>query len=174
MAATFGWQQANGAATGSPATGTTISSGANAPTECNWSSSDTCAENGGTVYSSAPVVAGTNSFEKWLFGYFSGTFNQISAGLFAHTAGVFGTGLTLGLGVTSSYTTPSQSLNSTACTVNATTAIAIGSGATVLFSPTSPQAASPTSTLTASTGYTQFLVTQLVTTTSAGAGDCAS
>lgn len=54
-----------------------------------------------------------------------------------------------------------------------TTAIAIGSGAAVLFHTTGPEGASPTSTLAAA-GYTQYLASQLQTTGSAGAGDTAT
>jgi hypothetical protein len=175
MAATFNWAIDNGTATGSPTHGTTRSGfGADThyPTECNWKNADDCTENSGTAYSAAPIVAGNNSYEIWEYAQFSGTFNQISNCLWAKTAGVLGTGLSLKGVVTSTYTTPSTTANA-ALTTDMTTAIAIASGAAVLFSTVGPQGASPTSTLSAA-GYTQYLVTQLQTTTSAGAGDCAS
>ncbi len=75
MAATFAWQESNGA-------GEVLST----PTDSNWKNIDDST----TAYSSAPITAGNNSFEKWTFAKFSGTFNQILAGLWAHTAGVFG------------------------------------------------------------------------------------
>lgn len=88
MAATFEFEEDNGAATGNPAKGTTRTA---ARTEVNWKNIDDST----TAYSSSPITAGNNSYEKNQFGHFSGSFNQISAGLFAHTATAFGTGLTL-------------------------------------------------------------------------------
>lgn len=162
MAATFEFQEDNGAATGSPAKGTTRNT---AVTQNNWKATDDVA----TAYTSSPITAGQNSFTKYQFGRFTGTFNQISAGLWAHTAGSLPTGCTLKGVVTSTYATPSQTTNAT-LTVDMTSAIAIGSGQTVNFSTTGPEAASPTSTLSAA-GYTQYLATQLQTTGSAPAGD---
>lgn len=165
MAATFEYDEDNGAATGSPAQGTTRNT---AVTQVNWKNTDDVA----TAYSSSPITAGNNSYTKNQFGKFTGTFNQISAGLWAHTAGVLGTGLTLKGVVTSTYATPSTSTNA-ALTTNMTSVITIASGAAVLFSTTGPQAASPTSTLSAA-GYTQYLASQLQTTVSAAAGDTAT
>lgn len=88
MAATYDWQEDNGAATGNPAKGTTRTT---ARSEVNWKNIDDST----TAYSSSPITAGSNSYEKFQFGKFTGTFNQISAGLFAHTLTAFGTGLTL-------------------------------------------------------------------------------
>lgn len=165
MAATFEYNEDNGAATGSPAQGTTRNT---AVTQVNWKNVDDVA----TAYTTSPITAGNNSYTKYQFGKFTGTFNQISAGLWAHTAGVLGTGLTLKGVVTSTYATPSTTANA-ALTTDMTSVIAITSGATVLFSTTGPQAASPTSTLSAA-GYTQYLATQLQTTVSAAAGDIGS
>lgn len=165
MAATFEYNEDNGAATGSPAQGTTRNT---AVTQVNWKNVDDVA----TAYTTSPITAGNNSYTKYQFGKFTGTFNQISAGLWAHTAGVLGTGLTLKGVVTSTYATPSKTANA-ALTTDMTSVIAITSGATVLFSTTGPQAASPTSTLSAA-GYTQYLATQLQTTVSAAAGDIGS
>jgi hypothetical protein len=80
MAATFNWCEDNGAATGSPAKGTTRSGfGADThfATDVNWKNADDCTANTGTVYSASPIVAGNNSFTKYQYGKFSGTFNQI-------------------------------------------------------------------------------------------------
>lgn len=164
MAATFEYNEDNGAATGSPAKGTTRNT---AVTQVNWKNTDDVA----TAYSSSPITAGSNSYIKYQFGKFTGTFNQISSGLWAHTAGTLGTGLTLVGKVTSTYATPATSAMSGS--TDMTTAIAIGSGATVNFHTTGPEAASPTSTLSAA-GYTQYLATQLQTSGSAAAGDTAT
>jgi hypothetical protein len=165
MAATFEFQQDTGSATGSPAKGTTRTGSI---TNVNWKNSDVP----GDAYSSYPIVAGNNSYTIFLFGKFTGSFNLISSGLWAHTSGTLGTGLTLKGVVTSTYATPATSTNS-ALTTDMTSAISIGAGATVNFHTTGPEGASPTSTLS-STGYTQYLATQLQTTSSAAAGDSAT
>ena len=165
MAATFEFQEDNGAATGSPAKGVTRTT---AVTQNNWKNIDDVA----TAYTSSPITAGNNSFTKYQFGRFTGTFNQISAAVWAHTAGSLPTGCTLKGIVTSTYATPGTAANG-ALSVDMSTAIAIGSGQTVLFHTTGPEGASPTSTLTAA-GYTQYLATQIQTTGSAPAGDIGS
>ena len=165
MAATFSFSEDNGAATGSPAHGTTTTANR---LEANWKAVDDST----TAYSSSPIPAGSNSFEKWQYGVFTGSFNLISSGLWAHTSGSMGAGLTIKTTVTSTYTTPSQTTNA-ALTTDATTPISIGSGLAVLFSTVGPYGGSPTSTLAAS-GYTQYLPHQLQTTSGAAAGDTAT
>lgn len=173
MAATFEFERDTGSSTGSPAKGTTRSA---AVTDTNWKNTDTY----GTAYSAAPITAGNNSFEIWNFGHFSGSFNQISAGLFAHTATAFGTGLTLkgtpactGDGDRLLYTTPSASANSN-LTTDMTSAIAIGSGVAVCFGATGPEATGKASSMATNPCYTNYLTTQLQTTSSAAAGDTAT
>lgn len=173
MAATFDWNRDTGTQTGSPAKGTTRSTGV---TDTNWKNTDTYA----TAYSSAPITAGNNSYEIWNFGKFTGTFNQILNGLFAHTATAFGTGLTLkgtpactGDGDRLLYTTPSTTAN-TNLTVDMTSAIAIGSGVAVFFGATGPEATGKASSSTNATTYTNYLTTQLQTSGSAAAGDTAT
>lgn len=82
MAATFEFEEDNGTQTGSPTKGTTRTA---ARTESNWRNIDDST----TAYTSNPITAGNNSYSKWQFGHFSGTFNQILNGLFAHTATAF-------------------------------------------------------------------------------------
>ncbi len=173
MAATFEFEEDNGAASGSPAKGTTRTA---ARTEANWKNIDDST----TAYSSQPITAGNNSYQKNQFGHFSGTFNQISAGLFAHTAGSFPSGCTLkGVPTCSSdatrylYVTPSTSADSN-LTTDMTTAIAIGSGVGIFFGATGPEATGKASSMTTNPCYTNFLTTQLQTTSSAPAGDIAS
>lgn len=173
MAATFEFNRDTGTATGSPAKGTTRTT---AVTDTNWKNTDTY----GTAYSSSPITAGNNSFEIWNFGKFSGTFNQVSAGLFAHTSTAFGTGLTLkgtpactGDGDRLLYTTPSATANAT-LTVDMTSAVAIGSGVAVFFGATGPEATGKASSMTTNPCYTNYLTTQLQTTGSAAAGDTAT
>lgn len=173
MAATFEFEEDNGASTGSPAKGTTRTA---ARTEVNWKNIDDST----TAYSSNPITAGNNSYQKAQFGHFSGTFNQISAGLFAHTATAFGTGLTLkGVKAMTAdadrwlYVTPSTTADSN-LTVDMTSAIAIGSGVAVFFGATGPEATGKAASLTTNPCYTNFLTTQLQTTSSAAAGDTAN
>lgn len=173
MAATFEFERDTGTQTSAPTKGTTRTA---AVTDTNWKSTDTY----GTAYSSAPITAGNNSFEIWNFGHFSGSFNQISAGLFAHTATAFGTGLTLkgtpactGDGDRLLYTTPSATANAS-LTTDMTTAIAIGSGVAVCFGATGPEATGKATSMTTNPCYTNFLTTQLQTSGSAAAGDTAT
>lgn len=172
MAATFEFERDTGTQAGSPTKGTTRTA---AVTDTNWKSTDTY----GTAYSAAPITAGNNSFEIWNFGHFSGSFNQISAGLFAHTSTALGTGLTLkgcpACTTTSglAYTTPSATTNAS-LSVDMTTAVAIGSGVAVFFGGTGPEAATMAASQTTNPCYSNFLTTQLQTTGSAAAGDTAS
>lgn len=173
MAATFEFNRDTGTQTGSPTKGTTRTT---AVTDTNWKNTDTYA----TAYSAAPITAGNNSYEIWNFGKFSGTFNQISAGLFAHTATAFGTGLTLkgppactGDGDRLLYTTPSASANAN-LTTDMTSAISIASGVAVCFGATGPEATGKATSMTTNPCYTNYLTTQLQTSGSAAAGDTAT
>lgn len=172
MAATFAWDRDHGTQTGSPTRGTTTSTSVS---DVNWKNSDTEA----TAYSSAPITAGNNSYDNWMFGHFSGSYNQILNGLFAHTATAFGTGLTLkgtpactGDGDRLLYTTPSTTANSS-LTTDMTSAISIGSGVAVFFSGTGPYNTGKASSTTSNPAYTNYLTTQLQTSGSAAAGDTA-
>jgi hypothetical protein len=120
MAATFEFQQDTGTATGSPAKGTTRTG---TRTDNNWKNVDDVA----TAYSASPITAGNNSYEVWQFGRFSGTYNTIESGLWAHTATAFGSGLTLKgkVAPAGGYTTPATTANAN-LSVDMTTAIAIG------------------------------------------------
>ena len=164
MAATFVFQEDNGAATGTPAKGT---SRANA-TQVNWKSIDDIA----TLPTEAPIVFGNNSFTKYQFGKFTGTFNQIGSVKWSHTAGTLGSGLTIKGAVTSTYATPSATTNA-ALTQDMTSIVAIDSGLDVLMSSVGPEGASPVNTIN-SAGYTQYLATQLQTTIAAAPGNTAT
>lgn len=159
MAATTNWYEQNGTATGSPAHGTESSI-----SSCDWKSVDDST----TSRASAPVLAGANSYTKYIYLKFSGTFNQVSAVKFAHTAGTLGTGISLKSKITSTYETPSTSAMSGSTDITSTTAI--GSGASVLLSTSGPNGTS-TSSSQSTTCYTQYIITQVQTTSSASAGD---
>lgn len=171
MAATFAFDADHGVQTGSPTKGTTRTAGV---TDVNWKNSDVHAD----VYSSFPITDGANSYPIWLFGHFSGTFNQILAGLFAHTATAFGAGLTLkgtpactGDGDRLLYVTPTTAALA-ALTVDMTSAIAIASGVAVFFSATGPEATGKAASMTTNPCYTNYLTTQLQVS-GAAAGDTA-
>lgn len=175
MPAIFNWCEDNGPATGSPTRGTTRSQISSPPTDVNWKAIDNAkTSSGGTDYSVSSIGAGTASFTKWQYGQFSGTFNTISNCKWtAHDspAGAIGTGISLVGKVVSSYVTPSRTANAgISSPTNFTSDIPVASGLTVLFSTVGPEGASPTTTLTAP-GFTQYLVTQLQTNSSAEAGD---
>ncbi len=55
-----------------------------------------------------------------------------------------------------------------------TTAVAIGSGVAVCFGATGPYATGKAASTTANPAYTNYLTTQLQTTSSAAAGDTAT
>ena len=165
MASTLVLADDTGAATGSPAKGTTR---VNPTTNWNWLNSTTVT----TAPASAFIVIGTNSYERFRFGVITGTFTELSNGLWAHTAGTFGSNITLMGVVTSTYTTPAVTTNA-ALTEDMTAAIAVGSGQTVLFSTTGPEGAAPAATLTAA-GYTQYLATQMLTASGAATGATAT
>lgn len=159
MSATTNWYEQNGAATGTPAHGTESSI-----SSCDWKSVDDTS----TSRASAPVLAGENSFSKYIYLKFTGTFNQISAVKFAHTAGALGTGISLKGKVTSTYTTPAVSALGNA--TDMTTPTSVGSGASVLLGTSGPNDANPSASQTTQC-YTQYLVTQVQTATTAAAGD---
>lgn len=170
MAATFEFEEDNGAQTGAPTKGTTRTA---ARTEVNWKNIDDST----TAYTANPITAGNNSFDKWQFGHFSGTFNQISAGLFAHTLTAFGSNTTLksapactGDGDRLLYTTPAVTANAN-LTKDMTTAVAIGSGVAVCFGATGPEATGKAASMSTNPCYTNFLTTQLQTTVGIAAGD---
>lgn len=169
MAATFQWCEDNGTQTGSPLHGTTRSgfgADTNYPTDMNWKTADDNTAASGTSYSAAPITvpaAGSNySMPKFQYGKFTGSFNQISAGTWsAHTADTssFPTGITLQGTVTGTYATPTTV--SKGFGTNFTNIVSIGSGNNVLFSTSGPESSSPVSSIS-STGYTQYLATQLI------------
>jgi len=174
MAATFAWNEDNGTQTGSPTKGTTRG----AAPQVDWKNTDDIA----TAYTASPITAGNRSYDKWQFGVFTGTYNQISAGLFAHTIGTLGTGVTLkgppactGDGSRLLYTTPATSDNTNLTNAfhnaDGQTPVAIGSGVTVSFGITGPEATGKATSTTSANAFTNYLTTQLSTTGSAAAGN---
>lgn len=167
--ATFEFAEDNGTATGTPAHGTT-STGAR--TDADFKNIDDST----SAYNAYPIQPGANSFEKWQYGHFSGTYTSISALLFAHTVGSYGTGLAVaGVppctndGTALPYTTPSTTAN-TNLTTDMTSAISIASGTAVAIGATSPQATGKGTSTTTNPAWTNYLPMQLQTTGSASSG----
>jgi hypothetical protein len=170
MAATHAFKEDNGAATGGRGTtaGTTV-------TNVNWKNIDDTT----TAYSSSPITAGNNSFTKYQYSDFSGTFNSVGTMKFSAnttSAGLAGsalaTGLTLKGVVTSTYATPATAANGALTTDYTAGGPAVASGASVNVGTTGPNNAA-SSSITAA-GQSQYYPTQLQTTTSAAAGDTAT
>jgi hypothetical protein len=165
MAATFEWDEANGV-------GESVSHGV---TQVNWKNTDDVA----TLYSNSPITAGNNSYDKWQYGHFSGTYNQILSGLWAHTAGTLPSGVTL-FGAPAmtddadrlAYATPAVTSNASLTDIS--TAVAIGSGRAVWFGATGPANSGKAASTTSNPAYTNYLTTQLRTTGAAPPGDIAT
>jgi hypothetical protein len=167
MTATFAFDQDYGAATGSPAHGTSNTTGIG---NMNWANSSDPTQ----TYSNNPITAGNNSFDIWPYGHFSGSYNQIGPSIyFNHITTSFGTGITLKATHTSTYTTPSASANANLVT-DITAPGAITSGLSINVGPTNPQTAGKTASTTNNPAYTEYLPTQLQTTSSAAPGDTAT
>lgn len=154
MAATFGWAQTNGSAPGSV---TDLGVSGNL---FNFKRIDNAVA---ANYSSYPVPAGGKSYEVWLRAKFTGTFNTIDNFQFWRSTDFSpNTGLSLkwAPGTPSAYSTPVTGTNKCVSAV-----------------PTADPGVqnvrkngNPTGQLTAS-GYTDYIVLQLNTTSAAAAGD---
>lgn len=163
MSATFTWECDNGAATGSPPSGFVRT---NPATEFGWKNIDDAT----TAFTAAQITAGNNSYERFIFARFSGSFTTILSGLFGHTAGAFPASTTLKGAVSTTYTTPSTTANAS-LTNDLTSAVTIGSGLPVLFGATGPQAAGKAASSVANPTFSQYLITQVRTTGAASPGN---
>lgn len=114
MAATWQWSGTYGA---SPGTTTDLGASGNL---FNFKSVDSLTS--AADYTSYPITAGNNSYEVWLRGHWSGTFNQIQNVQFYKSAGVLSGGIDIQWdGETTAYSTPVSSA-STIATSNIPTA----------------------------------------------------
>lgn len=163
MAATHQWGEANGA-------GETLTLDR---AESNWKSIDDST----TAYSSSVIVVGANSYVKYMFSKFSGTFNQILNGKWAHTAGALGSNLTLkgapsmtADGDRLAYATP-VATTLAGLTVDMTSAISIGSGSVVYYGATGPASSGKAASMTTNPCFSNYLAHQLQTAAGAAAGD---
>jgi hypothetical protein len=155
MAATFNWSQSSGVL---PGVRTDLGSSGNL---VDFKNIDTI---GTSDYSTYPIAAGNNSYEVWLQGHFTGTFNTIYDVRFWMSTGFSpNTGLVVYCQSTgqTSFAQPVNSASVIATSVVGTsdpghTNVSIGN--------------SLTSSLTTS-GYTDYVVLQLSTQSNAPAGD---
>lgn len=154
MAATFAWSGTYGT---SPGTTTDLGSSGNL---FNFKSSDSLTS--AADYTSYPITAGNSSYEVWLRAKFSGTFNEVQNLQFYKSAGTYGTGIGIQWdGETTAYATPVSS-NSTVATTDVPTADPGSANVSV--------GGELTGSLTAS-GYSDYIVLQLDSTTATEAGD---
>jgi hypothetical protein len=165
MAATFTWAEANGA-------GETETTGR---TEVNWKNIDDST----TAYTSAPITVGNNSYGKYQYGKFSGTWNQILDGVWNHTSGSLGANIYLS--GSKSITADADKVTyvqptTTKVTTNITDATAAGAlNRVVYFSATGPDSGTATTSVSGGgTAYTTYIFTQLLTVAGAAAGDTAT
>ncbi|MFA5722574.1 MAG: hypothetical protein WC940_03365 [Candidatus Paceibacterota bacterium] len=155
MAATFNWWGEYGDS-GSPTTADLGVSG----NLFNFKTSNSLAS--AADYTSYPITAGNNSYEVWLKGHFTGSFNKVQNAKFWKSSGAFGTGEDIMWdGVTTAYVTPITG-GSTIATAGIPTA-SPGS-ANVSFE------GSLAGSITAA-GFSDFIIMQMQTTTAAEAGD---
>lgn len=155
MAATFNWAQTIGAPAG---TRSDLGSSGNL---FNFKNADTI---GIADYATYPVAAGSNSFEVWLQGHFSGVFNTISDLRFWMSTDFSpNTGLTLKINPTAqvAYAQPTNATSSKATATISTSDpgtrnVAVGGDLVTNLS---------------TSGYTNYLVLQLQSTVAAAAGD---
>ena len=167
MAATFNWCEDHGAATGSPAKGTTrdgFGASTNYALNCNWKTAD---DTNVTAHSAAAIgPPPDNSYEKFQYLKITGSFTSVSAMKWTCHANRAALSFPVPdspyvklMGqVTGQYTTPSRSLNSSLLT-DFTKQVWAHQGLPVRFSPTGPEGTTA-DTLSAA-GYTQYLVSQL-------------
>ncbi len=92
MAATFEFRESNGV-------GETVTNGIS---NANFGSVDSP----NITPATNPVAAGDNSFEKWIRGYFSGSFTSVANLRFWKSAGAYVTGEDIKASVDDSYATP--------------------------------------------------------------------
>lgn len=141
MAASFVWSESNGA-------GQVVT---DSISNANFGNVD--APN--IVPATNPIAAGANSFEKWVRGKFSGTFNSIANLRFWMSLGTYVMGEDIKAAVNASYATP---VSTTSSVATVTVPIVEGSA----LAPTAPST---------NPGYSGYITMQLQTTVSTPPGN---
>lgn len=137
-------------------------------TETDWKNIDDST----TAYSSAPITAGNNSYNKYQWARWTGAYNQITTVTWQHTGGLFGAGITLFTVVTGYYTTPATTADSRLLDFSWTGLQS--TGYTVIVGGTGVPHSGKGTSSTANPAYSPYLVTQMRTTAAASAGDTAT
>lgn len=153
MAATFTWSQSHGA------TPTVTDLGLSGNLFNYKRADDATAGN----YSSNPIPAGGRSYEVWLRGKFTGTFNEVSNIQFWRSTNF---SPSTGLHLRWDPTTPSAYTQAITGGTNCVSAVPTSDPGSQNVSVEG----NPTGSLTAS-GYSDYIVTQLATSADAAAGD---
>lgn len=154
MAATFQW---NGTYGTSPGTTADLGSSGNL---FNFKNSDSLTS--AADYTSYPITAGNSSYEVWLRGHWTGTFNQIQNLQFYKSSGTLEDGVTIEWeGEETTYATPVSSGSTVATTAipesdPGTANVSIGGELTGSLS---------------TAGFSDYVVLQLNTTTATPSGD---
>lgn len=154
MGATFAWAQSNATSGGTAEVITALGSGGASVLLWAYKSEDS---SGTTNYTTSTVTAGSNSYETWLRGKFTDTFNTVNNVKYWKSSGSLAADGVIDLysGTTATYAAPGTANSSIA---NAT----IGSA--------TPAASNVPGSLTG-TGYSGYVVLQARASTSAASGD---
>lgn len=154
-----------GTAVGSPETrGTTSVTGL---TNISFKNTD----DANTDFNSSVISAGSLSFDKYVFGLWSGSFNQISNVKWNHVSGVLGGGLQFVFGVSGSgfYRTPATTSNAR-FNHDLTATGLVSTGLAVLVGTGAPNREGKATSTTTSPAFSEFIGGQLVTTAAASPG----
>jgi hypothetical protein len=148
MVATFAWSETYGTGTGTTGTPTNINFGSTSAIDL--------------TPSTYPITAGTNSFEKWVRGGWSGSFTRIDNVQFWKSAGAYVTGESIKwLGAANTTYTAATNATSSIATVALPTADPGTANVTI--------AGVLTGSLTA-TGFSDYVVQQMQISGTASAG----
>jgi hypothetical protein len=165
MSSTLIFFEDNGAAVGNPVKGTTRTTGILSCSLKNADSSD-------PDFGASPISAGNNSFNKYIFAYFSGTYNSISTVRWNHLSGVMGNGLSLFAftGASGFYTTPAAATDARLIH-NLTATGALSTGITVHVGTIGPEQSGKNASSTATGLYTSYIPLQMQTTVAVAGGN---
>ncbi len=167
MASTFQFGEDNGAAIHVPTRGTTRTTGV---TQVNFKNTDDVS----TTYSTSPITAGNNSYEKFQWGLWTGSFNEITNVKFNHTSGVYGAGLTLKFypSGTGMYSTPATTTNALLLHDLTSTGL-VSTGLAIRIGINGPEHTGKGTSSNGTVVYTEYLASQLQTSVAASPGDTA-
>lgn len=167
MASTFIWAEDNGAAINTPPRGT---SRTHSVSNIDWKNIDDV----NSSYAAYPITAPGNSFTKYHFGIFSGSFNQISEVKFAHVSGLLDSNINIKFLISGSgaYVAPGTGTN-IALTGTLNDIFDISTGRSVNVGLSGPEFVTTGTTLTA-TGYTAYISHQMQVGANMGPGNLLS